>query len=76
LIGAQYEKELVVCSSLTENIHKLLAEFYKPIGKRFKILVPKLEFPSDIYAITSWLKLRGYQREDALIEIDVDLSDA
>lgn len=37
LIGT-YPEEITFTSGLTENIHKLVSTFYKPIGKRNKIL--------------------------------------
>ncbi len=52
ILGAKPEC-LTFPSGLTENVHKLIATFYKPKGKRNKILALEKEFPSDIYAIAS-----------------------
>lgn len=37
LLGAHPE-EITFTSGLTENIHKLVSTFYKPMGKRNKII--------------------------------------
>lgn len=59
IVGAK-EGEVVVMNSLTTNIHLLLAGFYKPRGRRTKIIVERPSFSSDIYAIRSHLEVRGY----------------
>ncbi|WP_068672070.1 kynureninase [Oceanobacillus sp. Castelsardo] len=66
LVGAKKE-EVIITGSTTINLHQLLATFYKPNGKRTKILADELNFPSDIYAIKSHLKLRGFNPEEHLI---------
>ena len=58
---------MVVSGSTTINLHQLLATFYKPNGKRTKILADELNFPSDIYAIKSHLALRGMNPEEHLV---------
>src|SRR5699024_8215611 len=59
LVGVK-EKEIIVTGSTTVNLHQLIATFYKPEGKRTKILADTLNFPSDIYALTSQLAQKGY----------------
>jgi kynureninase len=66
LIGAKKE-EVIITGSTTVNLHQLLATFYHPKGKRTKILADELNFPSDIYAIKSHLRLRGLDPEKHLI---------
>lgn len=66
LIGASAE-EVIVTGSTTVNLHQLVATFYKPDGKRTKILADELTFPSDIYALQSQLQLRGFDPETHLI---------
>ncbi|WP_085991225.1 kynureninase [Oceanobacillus senegalensis] len=66
LIGAKKE-EVIITGSTTVNLHQLLATFYKPEGKRTKILADELNFPSDIYAIKSHLQLRGFNPDEHLI---------
>jgi kynureninase len=46
-------------SATTVNIHALVNTFYKPEGRRTKIVADALDFPTDIYALQSVLKLRG-----------------
>ena len=67
IVGAQ-DKEVVVMNSLTVNLHLLMVSFYRPKGKRKKILIENNAFPSDIYAIQSQLKFHGNDpKEDLLI---------
>lgn len=68
LVGAKKE-EVMVTGSTTSNLHQLLATFYEPKGKRTKIVADELNFPSDIYAIQSILKLKGYDPTDHLVRI-------
>lgn len=58
LIGAE-PGAVAVTNSTTVNLHQLLATLYQPAGKRTKILVDALNFPSDIYAVESHLRIRG-----------------
>ncbi|MEC1178998.1 kynureninase [Metasolibacillus meyeri] len=67
IVGANKE-EVIVTGSTTSNLHQLVATFYKPEGKRTKILADELNFPSDIYALKSQLALKGYD-ESHLIRV-------
>lgn len=51
--------EVMVTGSITSNIHQMLSTVYAPTDERFVILVDELNFPSDIYAVESHLRLRG-----------------
>ncbi|KKI94119.1 kynureninase [Bacillus sp. SA1-12] len=66
LVGASPE-EVIVTGSTTVNLHQLIATFYKPKGKRTKILADELTFPSDLYALQSQLRIRGYDPDTHLI---------
>ncbi|RIV22747.1 kynureninase [Alicyclobacillaceae bacterium I2511] len=68
LVGAQAH-EVIVTGSTTVNLHQLLATFYHPQGPRRKILADSLAFPSDIYAISSHLRLHGFSPDDALVQV-------
>ncbi|GIM45346.1 kynureninase [Collibacillus ludicampi] len=68
LIGALPE-EVIVTGSTTVNIHQVVATFYEPKGKRTKILADELTFPTDIYALQSQLKLKGYDPEEHLVRV-------
>jgi len=58
LVGAKRE-EVILTGSTTTNLHQMLATFFQPTKERNKILADELNFPSDLYAITSQLELHG-----------------
>ncbi|QQE75968.1 kynureninase [Brevibacillus composti] len=66
LVGAAAD-EVIVSGSTTVNLHQLAATFYQPVGKRTKILADELTFPSDLYALQSQLRLRGYDPDEHLV---------
>ncbi|MEY3678958.1 MAG: kynureninase [Bacteroidota bacterium] len=68
IMGAKPE-ELVPMNSLTVNLHLLMVSFYRPNGKRNKILMEGGAFPSDQYAVESHLRALGIDPEEALIEV-------
>ena len=67
IVGAK-PLEVVVTHSLTTNLHLLMVSFFRPEGKRTKIICEAKAFPSDQYAIESQLKFHGLGAEN-LIEI-------
>lgn len=82
LVGA-LPHEAVIMNSLTANLHFMMATFYRPEGRRTKIVMEDIVFPSDGYAIASqarWhgldpaehvLRLRPREGEDVLRTEDV-----
>jgi kynureninase len=58
IVGA-LPKEVVVTHSLTTNLHLLMVSFYRPQGKRTKILCEAKAFPSDLYALESQVRFHG-----------------
>lgn len=60
LVGAEPD-EVIVAGSTTANLHTLVAGFYPQAlaGGRRKIVATSLDFPSDIYALQSQLRLHG-----------------
>lgn len=68
LIGASPE-EVVATGSTTVNIHQLVSTFFRPEGERTRILVTDLDFPTDIHALQSQLRLRGLDPEEDLVKI-------
>lgn len=69
LIGAKPE-EVIVTGSTTMNLHQVLSTFYKPEGKRKKLLADELNFPTDIYAIKSQLLVHGLNPDEYLIRVE------
>ncbi len=58
LVGAEQEA-VVVTGTTTVNQHALTATFYHPEGARRKIVATALDFPSDVYALGSLIRLHG-----------------
>lgn len=71
LAGAK-ENEVIATGSTTVNLHQLAATFYKPSGSRTKILADELNFPSDIYALQSQIRLHGLNPDEQLIRVASD----
>jgi kynureninase len=68
LTGAR-PHEVIAMNSLTLNLHLMLAAFYRPRGKRRKILIEAGAFPSDRHALASQLEWHGLDAHSALIEL-------
>lgn len=68
LVGANPE-EVIVTGSTTINLHQMAATFYQPEGKRTKIIATELDFPTDIYALQSHIKLHGLDPDEHLIRV-------
>ncbi|MFA4134906.1 MULTISPECIES: kynureninase [unclassified Brevibacillus] len=68
LVGASPE-EVIVTGSTTINLHQLAATFYRPVGKRSKVVATELDFPTDIYALQSQMKLHGLDPEEHLVRV-------
>src|ERR1700712_1250260 len=68
IVGA-LPTEVVAMNTLTVNLHMLMVSFYRPKGKRVKILMEGGAFPSDQYAIESQVRFHGYEQKDAIIEV-------
>ena len=68
VVGAKPE-EVVVMNQLSVNLHLMMVSFYKPQGKRNKIICEAKAFPSDQYMLESHLKTLGLDPETIIIEI-------
>jgi kynureninase len=76
LVGAAPD-ELGVGDSTTINLHKLLALFYRPgragsvsdRSPRPRLLTDELDFPSDLYALRSHVRLHGRDPDQDVITV-------
>jgi len=68
LVGAMPE-EVVAMNQLTSNLHFLMVSFYRPSGKRKKILTETRPFPSDTYAFASQIAFHGGDPDTDLVEV-------
>lgn len=68
VVGAK-PAEVTVMNTLTVNLHLLMVSFYRPKGKRYKIICEEKAFPSDQYMISSQVRYHGYDPDDAIVEI-------
>ncbi|MFV8224848.1 kynureninase [Christiangramia aquimixticola] len=68
IVGAD-ASEVTVMNTLTVNLHLLMVSFYRPSGKRYKIICEEKAFPSDQYMISSQVRFHGYDPADAIVEI-------
>ena len=66
LVGAK-PTEVVAMNGLTTNLHLLMVSFYRPHGKRTKILCEERPFPSDTYAFHSQAEFHGLDRKTTVI---------
>ncbi|MCG3216943.1 MAG: kynureninase [Candidatus Heimdallarchaeota archaeon] len=69
LVGAK-PSEVIATGTTTINIHSLISTFYEPVGKKTKILADVLNFPTDIYALQSQVKLKGLDPKENLILVE------
>jgi len=68
LAGARRD-EVIAMNSLTANLHFMMAAFYRPSGRRNRILIESGAFSSDRHAVASQLSWHGLQSPASLIEL-------
>jgi kynureninase len=68
LVGA-LPGEVVMMNSLTVNLHLLMATFYRPSGRRTRLLIDEPSFPSDLYAASSQVRHHNLDRAEHLLTI-------
>ena len=75
MLGASID-EVVAMNNLTTNLHLALASFYRPKGRRTKVLMERGAFPSDFYAVHSQIATKGLDPSENIMELlPVDESD-
>ncbi|MCZ7558369.1 MAG: kynureninase [Bacteroidia bacterium] len=68
IVGARPD-EVVAMNTLSVNLHLLMVSFYRPQGKKRKIVIEEKAFPSDQYAVASQLRFHGADPARDLVEI-------
>ena len=68
LVGAR-PGEVVMMNSLTVNVHLMMVSFWRPEGRRTKVLMERGAFPSDTYAVHSHVRARGLDPAEHVIEV-------
>jgi kynureninase len=71
IVGASAE-EIVAMNTLTINLHLMMAAFYKPSGKKNKIMCEWRPFPSDWYAIESQIEWHGLDTKECMLLVQPD----
>jgi kynureninase len=61
--------EVVAMSSLTVNLHLMLAAFYRPSGSRRRIVIEAGAFSSDRHAVASQIGWHGLDPQQTLVEL-------
>jgi kynureninase len=68
IVGAE-ESEVALMNGLTVNLHLLLASFFRPEGRRRRILIERPAFPSDRYVVETQLRWHGIDPADGIVEV-------
>lgn len=66
LVGA-HRDEVINMNALTVNLHLLMVSFFRPRGKKRKILIEAGAFPSDQYAVETQLSFHNLDPKEDLI---------
>jgi kynureninase len=62
-------REVAVMNGLTVNLHLLLASFFRPSGKRRRILIERPCFPSDRFVVETHLRWHGLDPATDILEV-------
>ena len=68
IVGAM-PNEIAVMNQLTVNLHLMMVSFYRPDGKRNKIICEAKAFPSDQYMFETHIRYHGFDPDEVLIEV-------
>lgn len=74
-IAGAFPEEISIMNQLTVNIHLMLVSFYQPQGTRRKILMEAKAFPSDQYAVRSYVQHLGMNPDEVIIELSASEAD-
>ncbi|KAG7909364.1 hypothetical protein KL906_002858 [Ogataea polymorpha] len=66
IVGASDYRSVAAMNSLTTNIHMMLSSFYQPTENRFVVLMEESPFPSDYFAIKSFITSKGLNPENTI----------
>ncbi len=69
LLGA-VDGEITLGSSTTVMLHQLLATLHPSSGSRWKVLMDSSAFPTDRYAVASFLQGRGHNPRSSLVLVE------
>jgi kynureninase len=61
--------EITVMNQLTVNLHLMMVSFYRPDGKRNKIICEAKAFPSDQYMFETHVRHHGLDPDTTIIEV-------
>src|SRR5436190_3375450 len=68
IVGAKPD-EVVVMNQLTVNLHLMMVSFYRPVGKRNKIICEAKAFPSDQYMFETHIRHHKLNPDEIIIEV-------
>ncbi len=68
-LSGAHPGEVIAMNSLTVNLHLMLASFYRPTGKRTRILIESGAFSSDRHAVASQIAWHGLDPGTQLLEL-------
>lgn len=68
IVGA-LPSEVIAMNNLTVNLHLMMVSFYKPSGKKCKLVVEAGAFPSDQYAFETQARFHGLDPDEVIIEL-------
>ncbi|ULQ56728.1 kynureninase [Flavihumibacter rivuli] len=68
IVGA-LPSEVTVMNQLTVNLHLIMVSFYRPEGKRNKIICEAKAFPSDQYMLETHVRSHGLDPEQVIVEV-------
>lgn len=68
IVGAEVD-EVALMNGLTVNLHLLLASFFRPEGRRRRVLIERPAFPSDRYVVETQLRWHGIDPAEGILEV-------